>query len=388
MKHIAVLGSTGSIGQNALKVIKNLSGKFRALALSTNSNAGILYRQIKEFHPESVCVRQEGVAAKLGLKLKSKGIRLFTGESGLEEMLLDKRIDKIVLAISGSAALSPLLKAIDSGKDIALANKEALVIAGPIIMNKARQKKVKVIPIDSEQSAIWQCLKNEDKNKIKNIYLTASGGPFRQTRQKDLKKISVFDALKHPRWKMGPKITIDSADLMNKGLEVLETMYLFDIEPKKIKVVIHPQSIIHSMVEFEDGAVLAQLSVTDMRIPIQYALTYPERMPNRLSTINFYKLNRLDFQEPDFGRFPCLGLAYRAANEKGTQPAVLNAANEVCVEEFLKKRLSFVSIPKVIEKVLDRNRNIANPGLNEILEADAWARQEAYKVIEKNITSN
>jgi len=383
MKCIAILGSTGSIGQNTLEVIRNFPDKFCAVGLSTNSNIDILYRQIKEFHPAFVCVRDKSVAARLESKLKSKGIKLFAGESGLEEMVADKRIDKVVLAISGSSVLPALLKAIESGKDIALANKEALVIAGPIIMKKAHQKKIKIIPIDSEQSAIWQCLKNEDKDKIRNIYLTASGGPFRQTTTLDLKKISVSDTLKHPRWKMGPKVSVDSANLMNKGLEVLETMYLFNIEPKMIKVIIHPQAIVHSLVEFEDGVVLAQLSVTDMRIPIQYALTYPERLTNQLPSIDFCELARLDFQEPDFRRFPCLGLAYRAANEQGTTPAVLNAANEVSVDEFLKNRLGFVSIPKVIEKVLDKHHNIIEPGLDDILKADKWARTEAYKFMHK-----
>ncbi|PIP20586.1 MAG: 1-deoxy-D-xylulose-5-phosphate reductoisomerase [Candidatus Omnitrophica bacterium CG23_combo_of_CG06-09_8_20_14_all_40_11] len=383
MKRIAILGSTGSIGQNTLEVIRNFPDKFCAVGLSTNSNVDLLYQQIKEFYPEFVCVKDESVAAKLDFKLKSKGIKLFIGEAGLEEMVQDKRIDKVVLAISGASALPALLKAIESGKDIALANKEAFVIAGPIIMKKATQKKIKIIPIDSEQSAIWQCLKNEDKDKIKNIYLTASGGPFRQATKLDLKNISVHDALRHPRWKMGPKISVDSANLMNKGLEVLETMYLFDIEPQRIKVLIHPQSIIHSMVEFEDGIILAQLSVTDMRIPIQYALTYPQRLANSLAGIDFCELRKLDFQEPDFRKFPCLGLAYRVADEQGTLPAVLNAANEVSVDEFLKNRLGFISIPKVIERVLDRHRNSIKPGLDDILEADNWARREAYKVIDK-----
>jgi len=383
MKRIAILGSTGSIGQNTLEVIRDFPDKFCALGLSTNTNIDILYQQIKEFHPAFVCVGDKSVAEKLESKLKSKGIKLFSGESGLEEIVQDKRIDKVVLAISGASVLPALLKAIESGKDIALANKEAFVIAGPIIMKKAGCKKIKIIPIDSEQSAIWQCLKNEDRDKIRNIYLTASGGPFRRTDKKELKDISVDEALKHPRWKMGPKISVDSANLMNKGLEVLETMYLFNIEPQRIKVIIHPQAIIHSMVEFEDGVILAQLSVTDMHIPIQYALTYPERLTNRLPSIDFCELGRLDFQEPDFRRFPCLGLAYRAANEQGTTPAVLNAANEVSVDEFLKNRLGFVSIPKVIEKVLDKHHNIIEPGLDDILEADNWARTEAFQIISK-----
>jgi 1-deoxy-D-xylulose-5-phosphate reductoisomerase len=298
-------------------------------------------------------------------------------------MVKEKRIDKVIIAISGSTALLPLLVAIESGKDIALANKEAFVIAGPIIMKKARQKKVKVIPIDSEQSAIWQCLKNEDKEKIRKIYLTASGGPFRQSSIKDLRNISVARALRHPRWKMGPKISVDSANLMNKGLELLEAVYLFDVAPRTIKVLIHPQAIIHSMVEFEDGVVLAQLSVTDMRIPIQYALTYPQRLSNALTAIDFCALNRLDFHEPDFGKFPCLRLAYRVADEGGTAPAALNAADEVCADEFLKKRLEFISIPRVIEKVLDKHRNIIEPRLDDILATDNWARKSAYKLIHK-----
>ncbi len=383
MKRIAILGSTGSIGQNSLEVIKSFPDKFCAVGLSTNSNIDILYQQIKELHPAFVCVRDKDAAVKLESKSKSKGIKLFVGEAGLVEMVQDKRIDKVVLAISGSAALPALLKAIENGKDIALANKEALVMAGPIIMKKAGRKKIKIIPVDSELSAIWQCLKNEDKDKIRNIYLTASGGPFRKIGKKDLKNISVHDALKHPRWKMGPKISVDSANLMNKGLEVLETMYLFDIEPQRIKILIHPQSIIHSMVEFEDGVILAQLSITDMRIPIQYALTYPQRLANKLASVDFCELSRLDFQEPDFRRFPCLGLAYRVAGEQGTLPVVLNAANEVSVDEFLKNRLGFVSISKVIERVLDKHRNIIEPGLDDILEADNWARREAYKLINK-----
>ncbi len=383
MKRIAILGSTGSIGRNSLEVIKSFPDKFCAVGLSTNSNIDILYQQIKELHPAFVCVRDKDAAVKLESKSKSKGIKLFVGEAGLVEMVQDKRIDKVVLAISGSAALPALLKAIENGKDIALANKEALVMAGPIIMKKAGRKKIKIIPVDSELSAIWQCLKNEDKDKIRNIYLTASGGPFRKIGKKDLKNISVHDALKHPRWKMGPKISVDSANLMNKGLEVLETMYLFDIEPQRIKILIHPQSIIHSMVEFEDGVILAQLSITDMRIPIQYALTYPQRLANKLASVDFCELSRLDFQEPDFRRFPCLGLAYQVAGEQGTLPVVLNAANEVSVDEFLKNRLGFVSIPKVIERVLDKHRNIIEPGLDDILEADNWARREAYKLINK-----
>ena len=382
MKNIAILGSTGSIGRSALDVVRNLPGEFRIVGLSTNSNTDILYPQIKEFHPALVCVRDTTTGLDLKSRLNSQ-IKVYIGEDGLEEMIRDRRIDQIVLAISGSAALIPLLKAIDSGKEIALANKEALVMAGPIIMRKARERKVKIIPVDSEQSAIWQCLNGQDLNKLKNIYLTASGGPFRKTSKKDLKGISVRQVLKHPRWRMGRKVTVDSATLMNKGLEVLEAMFLFNMGVDKIKVLIHPEAIIHSMVEFIDGVILAQLSITDMRIPIQYALSYPERLSNRFPNIDFYKLQKLNFQKPDFKRFPCLELAYRVANVIGTMPAVLNAANEASVEEFLKSKLDFVSIPKVVAKVLDRHKNIRQPNLDDILEADAWARREAYKVIDK-----
>lgn len=383
MKRIAILGSTGSIGRSTLKVIRQFSKDFYAIGLATNSNIDILYQQIKEFHPEFICVRDRRAALDLKSKLKFKCIRLFIGEEGLEEMVYDKRIDKIVLAISGSAALLPLLRAIENRKEIALANKEAVVMAGPIIMDMALKRKVKIIPIDSEQSAIWQCLEGGDKNKLKNVYLSASGGPFWGKDKKEFKNISIRQVLRHPRWKMGRKISVDSATLMNKGFEVLETMYLFGIEPQKIKILIHPEAIIHSMVEFIDGVILAQLSVTDMYIPIQYALSYPERLSNKLNSIDFYELKKLSFYKPDFKRFPCLELAYKVADQGGTMPAVLNAANEVSVDEFLKKRLDFVYIPKVIEKVLSRHKNKLKPKLVDILEADNWARVEAYKVIDK-----
>ena len=382
MKHIAILGSTGSIGQSTLDVIRNFPEKFRVAGLSTNSNIELLDRQIKEFHPLFVCVTDIAASKRLKARLRSN-IKFFVGEDGLEALVQEKRVDKVVLAISGSCALLPLLKAIESNKDIALANKEALVMAGPIIMREADRQRIKIIPIDSEQSAIWQCLDGEDKTKLKNIHLTASGGPFRRSEKKSLKHVSISRVLRHPRWKMGKKISVDSATLMNKGLEVLEAMFLFNVPSEKIKIVIHPQAIIHSMVEFIDGVILAQLSVTDMRIPIQYALSYPERLPNSLAGIDFHKLGRLSFTEPDFKRFPCLGLAYQAARELGTMPCVLNAANEVSVAEFLKGRLSFFSIPRVIEKVLNRNNNIKGPSLSDVLGADAWAKKEAYRVIAK-----
>ena len=381
MKRITILGSTGSIGKSTLGVIRNFPDKFKIVGLSTNSNIDLLQQQIKEFHPDFVCVNDGFAALKLKSKLKSKP-KLFVGGEGLEQIIQDKQTDNIVLAISGSSALRPLLKAIDSGnKYIALANKETLVMAGDIIMDRAKKKKVSIIPIDSEQSAIWQCLDGEDQGKVKNIYLTASGGPLGHKSRKCLKHISIDEVLRHPKWKMGKKISVDSATLMNKGLEVLETMFLFNVGLDKIKILIHPEAVIHSMVEFIDGVILAQLSITDMRIPIQYALTYPQRLSNRLPGVDFLSLKRLDFQRPDFRRFPCLRLALRAAKERGTMPAVLNAANEVSVEKFLKSKLDFICIPKVIEKILDRHKNKSSLKLDDILEADAWARREVSRYI-------
>lgn len=385
MKRIAILGSTGSIGASTLDIVRRFPGRFCASGLSTHSNVDILFDQIKEFRPEFVCVKDSAKAKTLTSKLKgSLKVKVYTGEDGLEELVRQKRIDEVVVAISGSGALKPLLKAIDSGKDIVLANKEALAMSGDIIMNKARLKKVSIKPVDSEQSAIWQCLEGQDSSKLKNIYLTASGGPFWRRTKEDLKRISVREALKHPRWKMGRKITVDSATLMNKGLEVLEAMYLFGVEAEKIKILIHPEAIIHSMVEFIDGVIMAQLSITDMRIPIQYALSYPERLScNGLAEVDFFKLGAFNFQKPDFNKFPCLKLAYRVASDGGTSPCVLNAANEVSVEAFLNKRLAFISIPKVIEHVLNRHSNEADPDLDDILSADIWAREEALKFIER-----
>jgi len=382
MRRIAILGSTGSIGINTLDVIRRNPVAFKAVALSANSKSGILERQIKEFRPLLACIN-DGNSAKALKSVFKSGVKILSGEAQALRMLADRRIDRVVLAISGSPALPPLLKAIESGKDVALANKEALVMAGPVIMRRAAKNKVRILPIDSEQSAIWQCLEGQDRLKLKNIYLTASGGPFWKLEAKRFKGITPKQALAHPRWKMGRKITVDSATLMNKGLELLEAMYLFAVAPEKIKILIHPESVIHSMVEYVDGSVIAQLSVTDMRIPIQYALSYPERIATEFKTLDFCKLRQLNFEKPDFGKFPCLKLAYQAAYDGGAAPCVLNAANEISVNEFLNGRLSFVSIPRVIEKVLTKHRNIKNPGLEEILEADKWARQEALRLVKR-----
>jgi len=327
-------------------------------------------------------VADKDKAFSLKRRLSAK-IKVFAGPEGLAELAGQKNIDTVILAISGSGALSPLLKAIENKKEIALANKEALVMAGPLIRKTAGENKARIIPIDSEQSAIWQCLDGQDRDKLAKIYLTASGGPFKDRKKNEFKKISLKATLKHPRWKMGKKITVDSATMMNKGLEVLEAMYLFGVAADKIKVVIHPEAIIHSMVEFIDGIILAQLSVTDMRIPIQYALSYPERLPSQLKRLDFAELKSLSFAKADFEKFPCLALAYRAAQAGGTMPCVLNAANEESVGAFLKKKLDFISIPKAIEQVMNSHRLIKNPDLRDILNADGGARIQARKVIKK-----
>jgi 1-deoxy-D-xylulose-5-phosphate reductoisomerase len=382
MKRIAVLGSTGSIGRNTLEVIRNFPGKFKVYALAAHSNIDVLLKQVNEFKPEMVCVTDARAAGLMKKRLGSNKPKVFEGDQGFGEILKDSRIDKVVIAVSGSSALKPLLKAIDNKKEIAIANKEALVMAGPLISRKAKRNNVRILPIDSEQSAIWQCLEGEDKKRVKNIYLTGSGGPFRGWTKEKLKNVSLSQTLKHPRWKMGRKITIDSATLMNKGLEILEAVALFGVEPKKIKVLIHPQAIIHSMVEFIDGVIMAQLSATDMRIPIQYALSYPQRLENRVQELDFFRMGSFDFERPDYKNFPCLGLAYRAADEGGTMAAVLNAANEAGVDAFLRKKLKFLSIARIIEKTMDCHKNIKDPGLEDIFHADSWARKKAQYLIE------
>lgn len=385
MKRIAVLGSTGSIGCNTLEVIQDFPDKFSVFALTTNTNIGILLGQIKKFRPQVVCVKDSIKAKELSSRLGRSKTKILVGIEGLEEIASNSKVDRLVLAISGSAALKPLLKAMAHEKDIAIANKEALVMAGPLIMREARSKKIRLIPIDSEQSAIWQCLLGQDKKELKGVYLTASGGPLRNSSLESLKKITVKEVLRHPCWKMGKKVTVDSATLMNKGLEVLEAMSLFGIPLEKIRVVIHPEAIIHSMVEFIDNVILAQLSVTDMRIPIRYALSYPERLKVNTPGVNFYKLGAFNFSSPDFNKFPCLKLAYQAAEDSGIAPCVLNAANEVSVGAFLNKQIRFIDIAGIIEESLANFRNIKNPDLNDIIEVDSLAKIYASRLVERKV---
>jgi 1-deoxy-D-xylulose-5-phosphate reductoisomerase len=377
MKRVVLLGSTGSIGQSTLKVVDDLKDRVRLIGLAAGGgNVAELARQIETHHPEAACVFN---SAKLG-ELKGQvrnGTRLSCGSEGLVELATLPEADIVLIAIVGTAGLKPALAAIEAGKDIAVASKEILVMAGEAVMTAARKKGVRVLPVDSEHNAIWQCLDGKPNHEIRRLWLTASGGPFRKTPAEEFEKITVKDALKHPTWSMGTKITIDSATMMNKGLEMIEARWLFDVEMDRVHVVIHPQSIVHSMVEFVDGSLLAQLCEPNMRLPIQFALTYPERLPNTLPHADFKKMACLDFEEPDLQRFPALDLARQSGVRGGTTPAVFNAANEVAVQRFVDGEISFPSIWRSVENVLTKHKTIPHASLEEILEADQWARREA-----------
>jgi len=376
---LAILGSTGSIGLNTLKVVDQNPKHFRVAALSAYNNFELLEGQIKKYRPLHVAVGPRGLAY-----FKSRGIKgvKFYPTEDCAELACLKEVDVVVLAMRGAAALKPFLMAVRSAKIVAPANKEALVIAGDLIMREARRFGAQIIPIDSEQSAIFQCLDGQASSP-KFVHLTASGGPLREVKAKDFKHISLKDILRHPRWKMGPKITVDSATLMNKGFEVIEAKHLFNLSHDQIKVVVHPEAIIHSMVEFVDGSVLAQLGVTDMRLPIQYALTYPERLATGLERLDLVKLGSLHFQKPDLKRFPSLELAFEASRLAGTMPAVLNAADEEVVEAFLAGSLSFLNIYKAVEKVVSRHKIVKSLSLEAVLQADQWARIEAQDILRK-----
>lgn len=384
MKKITLLGSTGSIGVSALDVLEKNPKRFKVMALAAGQNIRLLAQQILKYHPKIVAVRTREDAGRLRnlLGLKNK-ISILYDETGIEELASYPSSDMVISAISGAAGLKPTLAAIEAGKDIALANKETMVIAGSIVTKKANQKKIKILPVDSEHSAIFQCLVGQIPENLRRIILTASGGPFINLSKGDLKKVTLEQALKHPRWKMGRKITIDSASLMNKGLEVIEAKWLFDVDIDRIDVLIHPQSVVHSLIEFLDGSVLAQLGIADMRIPIAYALTYPDRMKNDLPILNLTKTGHLEFYPPDMKKFPCLALAYEAGRLGETAPAALNAANEVAVAAFLENKICFNDLPKVIEKVLDKHQIQNNPSLEDILEVDGEARRETENIIRK-----
>jgi 1-deoxy-D-xylulose-5-phosphate reductoisomerase len=372
-KNICILGSTGSIGTNSLDVIARFPDRFNVQMLGAKNNIDLLEKQILKFHPKTVVVFDERAAKSLKQKLK-KSVEVLSGIDGLIEIVSDPEVDVVINSLVGFAGLHPTLEAIKHGKTVALANKETLVVAGELIMPMVKKYNASLIPIDSEHSAIMQCLIGENSENIKRIILTASGGPFLNTDKKIFHKITVKQALNHPNWRMGNKITIDSATLMNKGLEVIEARWLFNMPPKKIDILIHPQSIIHSMVEFVDGSIKAQIGVPDMKIPIQYALTYPQRFESNNATVDFSSLRQMTFFKPDKRKFRCLQLAYDAIEMGGTMPAVLNAANEVAVEKFLSGKLPFHKIPSVISTALENIKCVHKPSLADIEEADLAAR--------------
>lgn len=378
MKNIVILGSTGSIGKKTLEVVRNFPQEFKIVGLSCNSNIGILEQQIKEFQPQVAVVSDEQKYREL--KKKVECCKISAGEEGLIELSTLKDADFIIFSTSGIKALIPLLRAIESKKQIALANKELLVIAGKIITQKAKEKGVRIFPIDSEQSAIFQCLEARNGQEIKKIFLTASGGPLNNLKKKELKSVLPQSVLKHPKWEMGKKITVDSATLINKGLELIEAKYLFDIEIEKIEILIHPEVIVHSMVEFIDGSIIAQLGIADMYLPIQYALSYPRRLPFTKS-VDFKQVPLLSFKSPDEEKFPSLRLVRKAEKIGGTALVALNAADEIAVQAFLDEQIKFIDIVKIVEEVVDKHQPLDDNDINNIFQADEWGREEALKCL-------
>ena len=378
-KRVVVLGATGSIGESSLKVARDIPERMEIVGLAANSNVEKLAAAANKVRPESVCLVDK---TKLDILRKALAYqpRIFAGEEGLREIAALTNADMVLVAIVGTGGLRPALAAIEAGKDLAVASKEILVMAGEIVMREARENSVHVLPVDSEHNAIFQCLDGRS-SEIRRIILTASGGPFRETPAWQFLDLTAEQALKHPTWDMGPKITIDSATLFNKGLEMIEAHWLFGVEMKRVEVVIHPQSIVHSMVEFADGSTLAQLSYSDMCFPIQYAVTWPDRVPNTLPPLDFGKLSKLEFFAPRYDDFPALNLARCAGETGGTLPAVMNAANEIAVAAFLDRQIRFPRIWQIVEQVMDRHRSVAHPDLDEILQADQWARAEAAKTL-------
>lgn len=377
-KSISILGSTGSIGMQTLDVARNLN--ISVLGLAAGKNIDLLEKQAREFMPGVISVSSDEQAEKLRQKLKNLNIEVLSGIEGLARVSTLECADLVVNAIVGIAGLVPTMEAIRNKKSIALANKETLVAAGSLVMEEAGKTGIDIIPVDSEHSAIYQCIMGNNKADISKLVLTASGGPFRGYRRKDLARINPREALKHPNWIMGNKITIDCATLMNKGLEIIEARWLFDITEDKIQVLIHPQSIVHSMVEYADGSIIAQMGAPDMRIPIQFALTCPGRKYNSFSRLNLIKTGTLTFEEPDHDNFPSLNFAYKALKDSGTMPAVMNGANEKAVELFLDGKIGFVQIFELIEGVMKKHKVNNNPSINDIIDADAWAKEEVARI--------
>ncbi len=379
MKAISIIGSTGSIGQKAVEIVRIHPECFQIVALAARQNAELILKQAKEFHPKLVCLFDPTRLGEIKGPLERLGIRVVSGEEGLLEAATLTQAQQVIFSLVGAVGLKPIFSAINAGKNVAIANKEPLVMAGELLMKEASKKKVQLLPIDSEHSGLWQCLEGRKPESVRKLILTSSGGPFRK-RKGSLARVTVKEALRHPKWRMGPKITIDSATLMNKGLEVIEAANLFQLEVERIEVLIHPEAVIHALVEFIDGSHLAQLAVTDMRLPIQYAMSFPERLNHLYPSLDLVKAGALNFERPDHKRFPCLGFGYEAKRKGGTMPAVVNAANEAAVAAFLGEEIPFLGIPKTIEKVMKKHRVKANPTLADILEADHWAREEVLSL--------
>jgi len=381
-KRVVILGATGSIGESALKVARDIPDRMEIVGLAANSNAKKLAAAANETRAQTVCLVDETKIGILTRELEYKP-RILGGQEGLLEIARLTNAEMVLVAIVGTGGLRPALAAIEAGKDLAVASKEILVMAGEIVTREARENGTNVLPVDSEHNAIFQCLEGKDSLDVRRIILTASGGPFRETPRKDFDSITPEQALKHPTWNMGPKITIDSATLFNKGLEMIEAHWLFGVEMERVEVVIHPQSIVHSMVEFADGSTLAQLSYSNMCFPIQYAVTWPDRVANTLPPLDFSKLSRLEFFTPRYEDFPALNLARRAGETGGTLPAVMNAANEVAVARFLDRQVRFPDIWQIVEEVMNRHTSVAHPDLDAILQADQWARKEARDMLDR-----
>ena len=382
MKNLVVLGSTGSIGTQTLDVVRANPDLFHVSVLVANRSDELLEKQIEEFQPELAVLSDEAAAMRLKSRYKGK-----TPIEGGRQAVIDAAVfpsaDVIVTSLMGFAGLEPTMAALEAGKDIALANKETLVVAGELVMAKAKEKGCAILPVDSEHCALFQCLQGQDRNALEKLIITASGGPFKGKKAHELTNVTISDVLAHPTWNMGQKITVDSASLINKGLEVIEAKWLYDVSYDQIDVVVHPQSIVHSMVQFRDGTVMAQLGCTDMRLPIQYALTYPERVESKFPRVDFFKLGQLTFMEPDLETFKGLKLAFSAGRTGGTMPCIMNAANEVAVEAFLKGQSGFLKIYDLIERAMDAGNVVYNPTLEQLLEADQWAREFTRKNLTK-----
>ena len=371
-KKISILGSTGSIGVNTLNVIRNISKNFKIRHLTGNTNSELMIEQSREFNPDSIVMINEAAAEKVKKELVNDGVEVLSGRNNLLKIAKNKSVDLVLNALVGSHGMEPTLNALKAGVDVALSNKESLVVAGDIITAAMNISGAKLFPVDSEHSAIWQCMLGESLDDIERIILTGSGGPFRERPLKTFDNILVSEALNHPNWDMGKKITIDSATMMNKGLEVIEAYWLFNMQVSQIDIIVHPQSIIHSMIEFKDGSIKAQMGVPDMKVPIQYALTYPTHLEAPWERLDFAMLGDLSFQAPDFDRFPCIKLAYLALDKMGTTPAVLNMANDYCVYKFLDEKIKFTDIPVIIESAMNNHEWTENPNLDYLKELDLW----------------